>query len=145
MNTVQLVNGDFVIGKGGFAMVSGRDKVKQDLSLAVAEALGVDRFHPGWGSQLTDYVGSPQDEMTASSIKAEIGRVVQNYIAVQVQQMQADSLADRPTRFSADEVVRGISSIQVTPQWDSTYIKVVVTTLSGDQVTVVDSTLGTGT
>ena len=59
MKSFALQNGDLVLGQGGLLTVTGPSKVRQDLSIAMREPVGCDRFHPNWGSVLPNYIGEP--------------------------------------------------------------------------------------
>jgi len=139
MRSLQILDGDLVIGPGGFVMVDGVDKVKQDLSVAVREPLGCDRFHPGWGSVLAEYVGGLPDEMTQSAIQAEIVRLVRNYAAVQADQQQVSTLSGLPNRYTAQELVVDVDRIDVRQDFDRLHLRVSVRTATGTTVTLTNS------
>jgi phage baseplate assembly protein W len=62
--------GDLVPEGSSLAIVWGIDKLKQDLQLWVTERYGNDRFHPGLGSILQDYIGSVISPRTQAEIEA---------------------------------------------------------------------------
>lgn len=136
MKTLELRNGDLVLGPGGFGMVSGAAKVKQDLGAIVREALGTDRFHPRFGSVMEDYVGRYQDAESVMLIKGELHRLVQNYMMVQTEQITADMAERRRPRYAPDEIVSSVQSVQVQHRYDRINVKVVVRTYEGDDVTI---------
>lgn len=142
MKTLLIENGDFVIGPGGYAMVSGAKKVEQDLGIAVREPYGSDRFHPRWGSLLHEYVGRysvADGGGTDVLIQAEIQRVVQNYSFAQGDQLERDATMGRRSRFGTGELVDSISSIEIRQETDRYHLRVKIKTLSGEQVSVIRS------
>lgn len=141
MKQLQLRDGDFVLGQGGLGTVEGAQRLRQDLGCAVREEIGTDRFHPKWGSILNDYIGREQDIDTTTLVKGEIARVIQNYIVVQSDQMTKDADAGRRARFRADDVIAGVSSIQIQQRTDQMSVRAIVVTSSGEPVVVV-KTLG---
>jgi phage baseplate assembly protein W len=139
VKTLELRDGDLVIGPSGHALVTGRAKLRQDLSLAVREPYGCDRFHPRWGSMLDSYVGGVIDEFSAAEVKSEVMRVVGNYMALQQDQVSAVNAAGRKPTFGFGEVVAGIDGVEVRQTFDRLYVRVRVRTLSGDTVAVATS------
>ncbi len=137
MKTLELRNGDFVIGQGGFVMVEGLNKIHQDLSILVREALGEDRFHPMWGSILQDFVGRSIGLETEADVRNEINRVIQNYMIMQTRQIQVDQTMGRRPRHKPEEVVREIQGIDIQQRSDRFNVKVKVRTASGDSLNVV--------
>ena len=79
MKTLALQHGDLVIdGAGSYAMVSGAARIRQDLTLALLEEYGTDRFHPKFGSIIKEYLGNAISSDLQQLVKAEVNRVVQN-------------------------------------------------------------------
>lgn len=140
MKALQIKNGDLVIGSGGYATVTGSDKLRQDLSVAVREPYGCDRFHPRWGSMLSSYVGGVLDKYSTSAVSGEINRILGNYVAVQQDQMLSASSQGMKVRYSTGEVVSAVSKIDTRQSYDRLYVKVSLTTLSGEKVDVVTTT-----
>jgi len=139
MKTLQIKNGDLVVGRGGHASISGVAKLRQDLAGAVMEPFGTDRFHPRWGSLLERYVGGILDETNKQRVAAEAQRVVSNYIGVQQEQMLAAQTSGRKVTFSSAEVVEAVQSVEVRQTYDRLYVRVIVRTLSGETVPLVTS------
>lgn len=137
MKQLQLSNGDLVLGPGGFGMVSGAKKVAQDLGVAVREPIGCDRFHPGWGTILSDFIGQNQDSETQMMIRGEVSRVLQNYIVMQADQIIRDMDAGARSRFAAEEIVTSVRSIETQQKDDKIAVRVIVNTSSGGTVSVV--------
>jgi hypothetical protein len=137
MKSFALQNGDLVLGQGGLLTVAGPSKVRQDLSIAMREPLGCDRFHPNWGSVLPNYIGEPITGQIDSLVKAEVYRLVRNYMAVKANEMQSEYLRGNRASFSADEIVINISSVDVVRNMDRLYVRVSLQTSGGSNVTLV--------
>jgi len=137
MKTLELLNGDFVIGQGGFVMIEGLKKVHQDLSVLVREALGEDRFHPMWGSILQDFVGREIGIETEADVRNEINRIIQNYMIMQTRQIQVDQTMGRRPRHKPEEIIREIRGIDIQQRNDRFNVRVKVRTSSGDELNVI--------
>jgi phage baseplate assembly protein W len=134
MKTFALRNKDFELGPGGYVIVTGPAKVQQDLGVAVREPLGIDRFHPGWGSLLPSFIGLIADDAMELRIRSEISRLIANYVLIQNEQIMQDSRRGRPSRFSTGELVDRIVSIEVIQQYDSFQVTASIQTVAGERV-----------
>jgi phage baseplate assembly protein W len=139
MQQLAISNGDLVLGQGGFAPVTGRARVIQDLAGALREPVGTDRFHPGYGSMLPAYIGQVLNDDLTALVEAEIYRVVQNYMMSRVAQMQEGQLSGRRTPLRADEVVSNITSIDFRQRHDRLDVRVSLATMAPSPVTIVTS------
>lgn len=142
MKTLELVNGDLVLGGGSFQALSGAAKVKQDLGIALREPFGSDRFHTRWGSVLPEFIGRPQDKYLESLVQGEIHRVLQNYVLLQADAIKRDQNAGRKPRYSHNEIVADIVSVKVRSNYDSLTIRVHLTTLDGEEITITQAVEG---
>ncbi len=136
MKTLALVQGDLAVGTGSYLTYSGVNKISQDLSLALREAYGGDRFHPSWGSILQQYVGTPMVEEAKAGVVAEVTRVLNNYITVQNAQIQAAGTQNVQSTLTTDDVVQSITSINATQVHDSLVVTVTLQTLSRQAVSI---------
>lgn len=136
MKTFAIEAGDFVLGEGGYALISGHEKVKQDLGIAMREPYGCDRFHPRWGSVLVNYVGEPVSQQTEFLVRAEAGRIIRNYIAVQGYVVEQDVQAQRRSRLGTNEVVIGVDGIDVRQEQDRYHVRVRLALFSGEEVSL---------
>lgn len=134
MKTLLIRDGDLVLGHGGHETITGVAKVVQDLRMAIGEPLGNDRFHPGWGSRTNDYVGGAVEDGVVFSIRQEISRVVENYIAVQRDKIEADVLRGVRSRFGAGEVISDVQDIAVRQVEDRLLVTVRLRVLSGESI-----------
>lgn len=136
MKTLALAGGDLVVGAAGHQTISGTAKIRQEIALALGEEYGSDRFHPELGSVLVQYVGQPVTDETDMMVKAEVGRVIQQYIAVQSREVLRDNLAQRASRFDASDVVTGITSVTADLDLDTVKVTIGLVTQSGAQVQI---------
>lgn len=136
MRTLAIESGDLVLAGGSYRMYQGGALVAQDLRMALGEPLGNDRFHPGWGSRLHDFIGTPLDEAARFDVEQECGRVISNYVAVQRDKIMRDTLAAFRSRYRTDEVVGQIQGVQVTANLDTVSVRVLVRTVDSQQVVI---------
>jgi phage baseplate assembly protein W len=139
MKTLAIVDGDLVIGPTGYLAIEGQAKVKQELGAAVREPYGSDRFHPRWGSLLPNHIGSAIGPETEALVRAEVERIVQNYVVTQHEVMRVDSTRNRPPRFATGEAIESILGIRVSQQWDRLHVMVTLAPMSGEQIVLVSS------
>lgn len=130
MRAFQIVNGDLAIGQRGYAEVTGLDKIRQDLGMAVLTPYGSDRFHPTWGSTLESKIGTAQGPMTEQLIKSEITRVVQNYMIVQSNTLTQAQANGYVSPYANEDLVTGIVAIDATSTFDTVAVNCQVTTAS---------------
>ncbi len=142
MRTLAIESGDLVLSGGAYLTRTGAALVAQDLRMALGEPLANDRFHPGWGSRLFDFVGVPLDEATRFDVEQECGRVVANYAAVQRDKIQRDTLAAQRSRYRTDEVVGQVQGVQVSASLDTVSVRVLIRTVDNQQVAVELETAG---
>lgn len=136
MKQIEIRNGDFILGPGGLATVRGETKLRQDLGIIMREGLGVDRFHPKWGSVLADYAGDMVSSESIGLIKGEVHRLIQNYMVIQSQQVESDLGSGRSPRYTPEEIIIGVSGIEVQQRYDRLNVKVSVQTLAGGTLAI---------
>lgn len=136
MKILALSGGDLMVGSSGHQTISGAAMIRQNLALHLGEVYGSDRFHPEMGSVLIEYVGEMLDDETEMLVRAEAGRVVAQYIAIQDREVLRDHLAARASRFDSSDVVVGIRSIEARVTFDSVRISLSLLTQSGEVIPV---------
>jgi phage baseplate assembly protein W len=137
MKTLALVGGDLAIGSdGGYLLYDGVARIKQDLTLALTEEYGTDRFHPTYGSIIQSYLGHPNTEEIRQLVRAEVNRVLQNYLIIQQHDVLRDTVIDVAGRYSTSDVVQSVSAIEVRALLDTIYVYATLTTLARDTVTI---------
>ena len=136
MKTLGLLNGDLRIVQGGYQLLTGTDRIRQDLTLALLEEYNTDRFHPNWGSIIMRYIGNvitPELEML---VRAEVNRVVQNYIAICQAEIILDSVVDVKNRFTTSDVVRRLVEITTSTYEDRINVVLALETLARETVVI---------
>lgn len=137
MKTLALANGDLVAGQDGHVTISGAAKIKQDLTCALREHWGTDRFHSDvWGSIVVDFIGLPLSSDLVFQVRSEVGRVLQQYVAIQGAEIYADMVAGRRSRYATADVVREVRSIQVSVEPSKVVMQINLITQAGQDLTV---------
>jgi phage baseplate assembly protein W len=136
IKTLALMNGDIMPAQGGYLLYSGVNRIRQDLSLALMEEYGTDRFHPKWGSVIRQYIGNVITPQLQAMVQAEVNRVVQNYILIQQAEVLRDSNYDVRGRWSTSDVVRSVLAIKATTSTDRIDVRLALETLSRTKVTI---------
>lgn len=137
MHTIALAHGDLVIaGDGGYMLYNGAARIRQDLTLALTEEYGTDRFHPAWGSIVTSYLGNVITPQMQQLVQAEVNRVLQNYLILQQNEVLRGTYVDVQGRYDTSDVVRSVDNITVRAVLDAIYITATLTTLARETVTV---------
>ncbi len=91
MYGLKLVDGDFSLRDDGRVnLVSGAERVAQDLSCWLLEPVGTDMVYPAFGSVLWDMIGEPATDSAYDNLLGEIGRVCANYVQYQEERRQDD-------------------------------------------------------
>lgn len=137
MRTFMLRDGDLSLTSGTYELVSGGTKLYQDMSYAMREPLGCDRFHPGWGSTLPNFIGQVSNPGTAILVQNEARRVLRNYSSIQQDRIRTDASARRRSRYGTGEVIKEITSVQARVNYDTVDVRCVLSTLSGAEVALV--------
>jgi hypothetical protein len=136
MQTLAIVNGDLVLSAGDLMTIHGPAKVSQDLFFALNENYGADPYHPQWGSVLDRFIGQPMLPGTHSAVLSEVQRVLNNYIAVQADQINKAGALNQRGMYGAGEVVSKIETINATPTQDTLQVNATLTTLAGQSISV---------
>ena len=134
----QLQNGDLIVSNGrAFQVVKNKDKLAQDLRLWVLEQFGADPNTPEYGSNFDSYIGSPMDQGAINQVQAEILRLLQQYQAMQVDNMQNDTIQYQgSTSLDPSEVVASIDGLTVQAIGTMILVSVAITTLEGQQLQI---------
>lgn len=112
---------NFVSGAAGASVVTGRDKAFQDLRCALLEPMGSDPMHPDFGSLLDggrlpngravdSFIGT--NTLSALKVKEEIGRIIQRYMDLQRQKIDAEYQIYGKTTLQESEIIQSILSIE---------------------------------
>lgn len=136
MKTLALSHGDLVIGPGGFQMISGANKIRQDLALALAEEYGNDPYHPQWGSVLPQYIGQSVSAETDLLVQTEVNRVLQQYMANQQAMLNQAATNNQATTMTTADVLQSVDAVTVSAQYDTIQVAIRLTTMAGQTLTV---------
>jgi hypothetical protein len=117
--SLQVANGDLVQSGSQLGIVSGTTKLRQDMTLWLAERFGIDRFHPAMGSMFENYIGGIINFNTQSMVYSEAMRVLDNY-----QKVQFQSFRQTPSNFSLSELLYSINSVNVNISYDTVNVLV---------------------
>lgn len=132
-----LVNGDLAPQGSQLSLVSGQNKLQQDLTLWLLCRLGSNRWHPAFGSYLQSYIGGIVGPSTQTVVYNEILRTLKNY-----QELVWALFTANPQLFSLSELPYSIDSINTTVTYDTVYATVQVSNPSATtQVTISPSSL----
>ena len=131
----QLQNGDLVVTSGrAFQVVKNKDKLLQDLKLWILEQFGTDPNTPEYGSLLDSYIGMPMSQGAINQVQAEILRVLQQYQAMQLDNMQNDTiLYAGSTTLDPSEVITSIDGLTVQAVDTILLVSVIISTLDESQ------------
>lgn len=122
--SLKVANGDLSITAGSFDLVSGAEKLKQDLTLWLTERYRDDRFHPTYGSILDGYIGGIINASdTIVRVQSETLRVLSNY-----QQIQMARFRELPSKFEPSELLQSVNGVDVSLSYDKVIVLVRITT-----------------
>lgn len=137
---MKMVNGDISVrGDGNSVEVTGVERLVQEISHWLIEPLGTDQLYAKFGSSLWDQVGDPLIDKCVVDVKAEVYRVVSNYVAYQKRQMQEDLNASPDLfmrKWGNDDIVDEFKGVDVNVVADTLYVTVKLKTASGAEFTV---------
>ena len=142
MQTLKITNGDIAVrGDGETMKLTGAERIRQELALWILEPINTDLMYPGFGSIIGRYVGSPATEEALAEIRAEVVRIVDNYIAYQNQQMEEYRGRDAQTMLNAwkdEDVIASVDLIDVSAVADTCKVSVQLTTVGGSAVNITE-------
>ncbi len=145
----QIRNGDLNFdGPGGFATVTGTQKLLQDIKCALLTPQGTDPSHPGFGSivqggitadgvEVPTMIGSLVTPELRLDLESEIRRILHTIQAQQLDRLTRESViyGGRNT-FSQGEILASVDNVVINQVGDTLLVRIVFTTGNGDQVTL---------
>ena len=144
--SLAITNGDLSLaGPGGYATVTGQQKLLQDLRNWILEPRGTDPNHPDYGCTLDG--GTLPDGTYADSligdlittenlltIESEVRRVLAAYQQQQLDRITSEAgLYSGKNTFSAGEILQSVDAVNIQQVADMVFVQCVVTTADGDQ------------
>jgi len=140
-------NGDLTFaGPGGFASVTGQNKLVQDLRHWLLEPRGTDALHPEWGSvldggQVSDGVMVPSpigglfSDEELLQVEGEIRRVLNAYQLQQAQRLGRENIQyGGKNTYSLGEILRTVDDVDVRQLGTTAVVTVSITTANGDMM-----------
>lgn len=146
-NNFRIAKGDLVVSNRTYERTEGVGKLTQDIALWLLERIGTDPSTPTYGSTLDggvidgvavqSQIGSVNGPARLREISAEVRRVLELYQQTQIEKMQLEmALFQGKHTLMADQVLDSIDSIQASQTADLIVVRVTVTTLSGQTLTL---------
>lgn len=147
-NNFRIQKGDLVVGSGRmYERVAGLEKLQQDLELWLLERIGTDPSTPTYGSSLDggiidgepfpSYIGQLSNDSRVREIEAEVRRVLELYQETQINKMQLEMAQFGKHTLAADEILATIDDIQSAAMADTIIVKVIISTASTQQLSVI--------
>ena len=145
--SLMIANGDLSVAGRSLQVVSGQDKLLQDLMCWILEPVGTDPATPTAGSTLDggivngqfipSYIGDVFSTMGQLAIQAEVEGIVKNYQTYQLQKMQGEAYQyGGKTTLTQDEVISSIDNVTSTFTGGVLIVQVFITTLSNTSLQV---------
>ena len=129
--SLAIADGDLVQRGSRLDVVSGVEKLRQDVYCWLTERYGGDRFHVNMGSILQDFIGDIASESTRVEVQSEIFRVLQNYQAMQLRRFK-----ENPERMSASELLVSVDDIMAALNYDTVQVAIKLRNGSDQSTTI---------
>lgn len=126
--SLQVRQGDLALEGGSFVLISGRNKLEQDLVHWLRTEFGSDRFHPTFGSTLEDFIGSVVGDENLALLESEVRRVLTNY-----QDLQLRRFLENRQRFTGEEILAEVDTVKVESSYDAVYVRIIVKNYKGQK------------
>ena len=140
MYCLELADGDLAIrGDGNSVQLTGARRIEQELSCWLVEPIGSDSMYGRFGSRLWDFVGSPMIDSYIADVRAEVVRVVNNYIEYQKRQINEDILKGEGvflSNWGDDDIIQRFDGVAINVVADTLEVTVQLTTVAGSSVIV---------
>ncbi len=140
-------NGDLALDGAKYGIVNGNAKLVQDLRAQLLERMGTDSAHPGFGSlidggrqadgtEIPSPLGGIDWNRIVLDIETELRRIEKDYQSRQAARINSDRYIYSNSTLTPDEVLVGINGIQFQRVQDTLFVKVTITTASGNENTL---------
>lgn len=140
MYTFKIVDGDIAVrGDGLVSDVSGAKRIEQELACWILEPINTDKMYPSFGSVMSSFIGSPAMNDYLLDIRAEVSRIVNNYISYQkkqVEEYRSGSETDFINAWHDDDLIQTVNEIDVSVVADTVRVRVRLTTAGGQGVDI---------
>lgn len=122
-------NKDLLVSQSRCQLISGVDKLKQDMFTWLTEAYQVDRFNPQYGSTISSYVGQQNTLNNSFEIQIEVNRVLTNF-----QRYQKLLFSENQSLFSLDELLDTVIDVRAKQNLDTLSIEILFSTAASSDV-----------
>ena len=148
----QISNGDLnPFGPGGYATVTGTQKLLQDLRIWILTPRGSDPLHLDYGSTLDggtvggtvvqSNIGTMIDKTRLLALESEVRRVIYAYQQQQMDRLYTDQQAlDGKNTFSPGEILYDLQNVQVSQIGDVVVLAVSIQASDGSILNVTTPT-----
>lgn len=131
MKSLQVTNGDLVIGVNNQAKtVQGQAKLVQDLTLWIEEPLGTGYTTPNFGSQLFQFIGTPNPTQSSGQIQSEVQRILGLYQVTQKNTLLQSQSRGQLSNWNKSEVINQVLSINSSVSQTQVQVDVQIQTLA---------------
>lgn len=145
--SLQVQNGDLTLGGAKLGVVTGQQKLVQDLSHWFLEKMGTDSLHPGYGSlldggtkpngQVVDSpIGEDDIDFLVTQVEDDIRRIVGEYQQRQLQRAKDDRLRYNKTTLTPGEIIVSLDDVKMELLEDKLRVTLFVTTAEGRSATL---------
>lgn len=142
--SLQVRNGDLALSGASYGVVTGGNKLTQDLRCALLEHMGTDPSHPTFGSTIDGgmrsdgtyipgVIGEGRSDLALIRIEAEIRRIVRDYQARQLERAKNDKLTYGKATLTGNEVLMNLVGISASQSLDTLNVKVQIQTARGTE------------
>jgi len=123
--SLRIENGDLLIGSNrSLEVVTGKQKLFQDLTMWILERVGTDPATPLYGStldggvidgqEIPSFIGQIPTQYNLNLIKAEVLDLLHKYQQMQIAKMRQELIEfDGKHTLSGDEVLHTINSVEI--------------------------------
>lgn len=137
--SLRVSNGDLALDGGKLGVVSGSNKLLQDLRHYILERMGTDPLHPSYGSlldggtrpngqEVPSPLGRTDWNVVALEIESEIRRIAANYQSRQVERAKADRLYYGKSTLDQGEILAAVQAVRFKQSLDALNVYVVIET-----------------
>lgn len=156
--SLNVKGGDLSLGgPGGLSVVTGTDKLIQDLKCWLLEPMGTDPIHPDYGSildggslpgsgRMAGLIGTEIDSTSILKVEAEVRRILTAYQQQQIDRIRIErTIYNGKNTYNFGEILYSVDSVSARQFKDTIIVNVSIRTASGQQLTFSQPLGGTGT
>jgi hypothetical protein len=140
--SLQIRNGDLVVDQRKVGVVTGWQKLLQDLRCHLLERLGNDSMHPEFGSvldggvgpggvEIEGIIGEIDEEVARSFIATEVGRIITEHQQKQLDRARSDQMGYGKHTLLDGELLES-AEVNVGFQGDVMVVQIIISTSAGD-------------